>query len=57
MKHGFKSGLILGVVIGWMISYFISHLWVWVVIGMAVCILVAASRPKRPKFFPPQTAG
>lgn len=57
MKHGFKSGLILGVVIGWMIGYFISHLWVWVVIGMAVCILVAASRPKRPKLFPPQTTG
>lgn len=57
MKNGFVVGLAIGLVVGVFLGYVTTHFWGWLFIGIAIGILVAASRMKRHKFFPPRAAG
>ena len=43
MKQNFKSGFILGLIVGVAGAYFFSHLWLWLFVGVAVGIMIAAS--------------
>jgi uncharacterized membrane protein (UPF0136 family) len=57
MKNGFRTGLLLGLIVGVVIGYFTSHLWVWLFAAVAIGIVIASYRMKRPKFLPPRTVG
>ena len=57
MRSGFLVGLAIGLVVGVVLGYVTTHFWGWLFIGIAVGILVAASRTRRNKYFPPRAAG
>jgi uncharacterized membrane protein (Fun14 family) len=57
MKNGFLMGLAIGLALGFALGLATKHFLTLLFIGVALVILLAASRVGRHKFLPPRAAG